>query len=196
MAELTEIPLELQLKEANCRIKLHQSTGHKFQQFLSPMFLRHFPAIMDNEISVNWDTITGIYDRTPFFPIMLIDTEILDAWFAHPSVWEVLPNLQHSRRVLAMARYMLPSPYKGQPAIMFGVSFVFIPAHQVHTNLRDTLTYLKNAKEDCVVLVAMPANPRYSPQPRRGKYRTLLPISGNPDVDWGPLHMFATTTLL
>ena len=183
MAELMEIPLELQLKEANHQIKLHQSTGHKFQQFLSPMFLQRFSAIMDNEISVNWDTIMGIYDRMPFFPIMLIDTEILDDWFAHPSMWEVLPNLQHSRCMLAMARYTLPSPYKGQPAIMFRVSFIFIPAHQVCTNLRDALTYLKNAKEDCIVLVAMPANLRYSPQPRRGKYLTLLPISGNPNVD-------------
>ena len=114
MAELTEIPLELQLKEANRRIKLHQSKGCKFQQFLSPMFLQHFSAIMDNQISVSWDTITGIYDRMPFFPIMLIDTEILDDWFMYPSVWEVSPNLQHMQHVLAMTRYMLPSPYKGQ----------------------------------------------------------------------------------
>ena len=31
---------------------------------------------MDNKISVNWDTITGIYDRMPFFPITLIDRDI------------------------------------------------------------------------------------------------------------------------
>ena len=130
MAELPEIPLELQLREANRRIKVHQSKGCKFPQFLSPMFLQRFPAIMDNQISVNWDTITGIYDRTPFFPITLIDMEILDDWFAHPSVWEVVSSLQHSRHVLAMVRYTLPSSYKGQPAIVFGVSFVLIPAHQ------------------------------------------------------------------
>ena len=46
MAELMEIPLELQLKEANRQIKMHLSKGRKFQQFLSSMFLRHFPAIM------------------------------------------------------------------------------------------------------------------------------------------------------
>ena len=86
MVELTEIPLELQLKEANRQIKLHQSKGHKFQQFLSPMFLRRFPAIMDNQISVDWNTITGVYDRMPFFPITLIDAEILDDWFYHPSM--------------------------------------------------------------------------------------------------------------
>ena len=50
-------------------------------------------------------------------------------------------------------------------------------------NLRDGLTFLKNAKEDSVVLVAMPAKPTYSPQPRKGRYLTLLPISGNPDID-------------
>ena len=192
MAELTEIPLELQLKEANRQIKLHQSKGCKFQQFLSPMFLQHFPAIMDNQISVSWDTVTGIYDRMPFFLITLLDTEILDNWFMHPSVWEVSPNLQHTQRVLAMTRYTLPSPYKGQPAIMFRASFTFIPACQACTN---TLTYMKNTKEDCAVLVATPANPRFSPQPRSGKYLTLLPISSNPDVDQCPLHTFATATL-
>ena len=41
----------------------------------------------------------------------------------------------------------------------------------------------------------MPSKPTYSPQPRRGRYLTLLPISGSPDVDQGPLHTFATTGL-
>ena len=90
MAELMEIPLELQLKEANHRIKMHLSKGRKFQQFLSPVFLRRFPAIMENHISVDWNTISGIYDRTPTLPITLIDTKILDDWFGHPQVWDVL----------------------------------------------------------------------------------------------------------
>ena len=97
--------------------------------------------------------------------------------------------------MLAIVCYTLPAPYKGQPAIVFGASFIFIPAHQAHTNLRDGLTFLKSAKEDSVVLVVMPANPRYAPQPRRGRYLTLLPISGNPDIDRGPLHTFATAGL-
>ena len=135
MAELTEIPLELQLKEANHRIKMHLSKGHKFQQFLLPMFLQRFPAIMENHISVDWNTISGVYDRTPTLPITLIDTEILDNWFACPSVWDVSSNLQHTRHVLALVHYTLPTPYKGQPAIVFGASFVFIPAYQACTNL-------------------------------------------------------------
>ena len=195
MAELTEIPLELQLKEVNRRIKLHVSKGRKYQQFLSPMFLRHFPAIMENQISVDWNTITGIYDRTPTLPITLIDTEILDDWSAHPSVWEVPANQQHIRRVLAMVRYTLPVQHKGQLAIVFGVSFVFIPAFQACTTLRNALTFLKKVKEDSVVLVAMPAKPTFSPQPRKGRYLTLVPISSNPDVDRGPLHTFAAAHL-
>ena len=79
-----EIPLELQLKEANHRIKMHLRKGHKFQQFLSPMFLRRFLAIMENHISVDWNTISGVCDMTPTLPITLIDTEILDDWFSHP----------------------------------------------------------------------------------------------------------------
>ena len=110
MAELTEIPLELQLKEANRHIKIHLSKGHKFQQFLSPMFLRRFPAIMENHISVDWNTISGIYDRTPTLPITLIDTEILDDWFNHPQVWDVSCDLQHARHVLALVRHTLPTP--------------------------------------------------------------------------------------
>ena len=63
------------------------------------------------------------------------------------------------------------------------------------TNLHNGLTLLKNAKEDSVVLVAIPAKPTYSPQPRKSRCLTLLPISGNPDVDQGPLHAFATAGL-
>ena len=195
MAELTEIPLELQLKEANRRIKMHLNKGHKFQQFLSPMFLWRFPAIMENHISVDWNTISGVYDRTPTLPIILIDMEILDDWFSHPQVWDLLRNLQHARRMLALVLYTLPTPYKGQPAIVFWVSFIFVPAYQARMNLRDGLTFLKSTKKDSVVLVAMPSKPTYSPQPRRGRYLTLLPISGSPNVDRGPLYTFATTSL-
>ena len=178
-----KIPLKLQLKEANRRIKMHLSKGHKFQQFLSPMFLRCFPAIMENHISVDWNTISGVYNRMPTLPITLIDTEIFDDWFSYPQVWDMSRNLQHARHVLALIRYTLPTQYKGQPAIVFGASFIFVPAYQACTNLRDGLTFLKSTKEDSVVLVAMPSKPTYSPQPWRGRYWTLLPISGSPYVD-------------
>ena len=150
---------------------------------------------MENQISVDWNTVSGVYDLTPMLPITLIDTEILDNWFTRPSVWHVSSNLQHAQRMLAFVRYMLPIPYKGQPAIVFGASFLFIPTYQARTNLRNSLMFLKNAKEDSVVLVAMPAKPTYSPQPRKSKYLTLLPISSNPDVDQGPLHTFAAAGL-
>ena len=68
------------------------------------MFLQRFPTIMDNQLSIDWDTISGIYDRTPFFPITLIETEILDDWATQPSVWEVETKSQHSRHVLALVR--------------------------------------------------------------------------------------------
>ena len=110
-------------------------------------------------------------------------------------MWDVSSNLQHTRGVLAFIRYTLPTPYKGQPAIVFGASFIFIPAYQAHTNLHDGLTFLKNAKEDSVVLVATLAKPTYSPQPWKSKYLTLLPISSNPDVDRGTLHAFAAAGL-
>ena len=109
--------------------------------------------------------------------------EILDDWFTRPSVWDMSSNLQHARCVLAFVHYTLPTPYKGQPAIVFGVSFVFIPTYQARTNLHNGLTFLKNTKEDSVVLVVMLAKPTYSPRPWKSKYLTLLPISGKPDVD-------------
>ena len=130
---------------------------------------------MENQLPID--------DTTLFFPITLIDTEILDDWAAHPSVWEVELKRQHSRHVLAMVSYTLPARYKGQVAIVFGASVVLIPSHQVRTSLSDALSYLKCAKEDCVVLVSTPLKPMYSPQPWGGKPYTLLPISGNPDID-------------
>ena len=150
---------------------------------------------MENHISVDWNTISGVYDRMPPLPITLIDTEILDDWFNHPQVWDMSRGLQHTRHVLALIRHTLPTPYKGQPAIVFGASFVFIPAYEARTYLHDGLTFLKGAKEDSIVLVVTPSKPTYSPQQRRGRYLTLLPISGSPDVDRGPLHTFAATGL-
>ena len=88
---------------------------------------------MENQLSINWDTISGIYDRTPFFPITLIDTEILDDCATHPSVWEVELKRQHSRHVFAMVHYTLPAHYKGQVAVVFRASFVLIPSHQAPT---------------------------------------------------------------
>ena len=85
---------------------------------------------MDNQILVDWDTIMGAYDWAPLFPITLIDTEVLDYWCAHPIVWEVARNLQHSQWVLAIVRRTLPEGNKGKPAVMFGVSLVYIPARQ------------------------------------------------------------------
>ena len=197
MAKLLEIPLDLQLREANRRIQAHRDKGHKFSGFLSPMFLRRFPTIMENQLSINWDTISGIYNRTPFFPITLIDTEILDDSATHPSVWEVELKRQHSRCVLAMVRYTVPVHYKGQVAIVFGASFVLIPSHQACTRLSNALSYLKSAKEDCVVLVSTSSKPMYSPQPwgGGGKPYTLLPFSSDPDIDQCPLHSFTATTL-
>ena len=109
---------------------------------------------MDDQISVDWDTVTGAYDRAPLFPITLIDIEVLDYWCTHPTVWEVARNLQHSRQVLAIVHYTLPEGNKGKPAVIFGASLVYIPAHQAQTNLSDTLSYLKCAKGDCVILVS------------------------------------------
>ena len=61
--------------------------------------------------------------------------------------------------------------------------------------MADALQYLKGVKEDCVILVSMPQVLPFCPQPRKSKYLTLLPISGNADVDQGPLHLFTAASL-
>ena len=165
MVDFTEIPLELQLQEVNRCIQDHLSKGGKYAQFLSPMFLRRFPVIMDNQILVDWDTIMGVFDRVPLFPITLIDAEILNHWHAHTSVWEVAHNMQHSRHVLAMVCHTLPAGNKGKPATVYGASFVYMPAHQARTSLSDALNYLRHSKQDCIVRVLTPTKPMYSPQP-------------------------------
>ena len=150
---------------------------------------------MDNQILVDWDTITCAYDWVPLFPITLIDTEVVNNWCAHPTVWEVACNLQHSRQVLAIVCHTLPEGNKGKPAVVFGASLVYIPARQARTNLSDALSYLKHTKGDCVVLVLMPVKPTYSPQPQGNQYFTLLPINGDSGVDHGPLSSFTAATL-
>ena len=181
--DFTEILLELQLREANCHIQSHLSKRWKYTQFLSPMFLWQFPTIMDNQISVQWDSITGVFDQVPVFPITLIDAEILDYWHTHISVWEVERSQQHSRHILAIVCYTLAASHKGSPVVVYRASFIYIPTHQLRTSLTVALKYLKRSKVDCVILVSTPTKPTFSPQPQRGKYYTMLPINGDPDAD-------------
>ena len=150
IVDYLEIPLELQLREAHHHIQSHLGKGCKYAQFLSPMFLQWFPAIMDNQIPVDWDTIMGIFDRVPLFPITLIDAEILDHWCTHPAMWQVACNMQHLWCILAMLHYTLPSGHKGKPAVIYRASFIYILAHQVRTSLTDALSYLRHSKKDCV----------------------------------------------
>ena len=171
MVDYAEIPLELQLQEAHRCIRNHVGKGCKYPQFLSLMFLRRFPAIMDNQISMDWDTIMGTYDQAPLFPIKLIDTKVLNYWCTHPTVWEVVRNLQHSQQVLAIVCHTYLKATRANQ--LFGASLVYIPACQSQTNLSDALSYLKHAKGDCVVLVSMPVKPTHSPQPRGNWYFTL-----------------------
>ena len=195
MVDFSEILLKLQLREAHHCIQAHLSKGHKYAQFLSLMFLRHFPAIMDNEMLVNWDTIRGVFDRVPLFPIIPIDAEILDHWYTHPGVWEVACNMHHSQHVLAMVHHTLPAGNKDKPAIIYGASFVYVLTHQAWTSLSDALSYLRHSKQDCVILVSTPVKLTYSPQPQGKWYFTLLPINGDPNADHGPLSSFAAATL-
>ena len=53
------------------------------------MFLWQFPTVMDNHISIEWDTITSLFDKLYTFPITLIHTEILNGWHSNPVMWEV-----------------------------------------------------------------------------------------------------------
>ena len=94
-----------------------------------------------------------------------------------------------------MVRHTLAVSHKGSPVVIYGVSFMYIPAHQSQTSLMYTLKYLRNAKEDCVVLVSMPSKPVYSPQPWKSKYYTLLPINGKTGADRGPIGAFTAATL-
>ena len=90
---------------------------------------------------------------------------ILDGRHAHPSLWETEKNKQHCRCVLAMVRHTLALNHKGGPVVVYGASFVYVPATQARTGMTDALKYLQSAKEDSVVLVSMPAKSLYSPQP-------------------------------
>ena len=110
-------------------------------------------------------------------------------------MWEVERGQQHSRCVLAMVRYTLVASHKGSPIVVYRASFVYILTHQVRTSLTDALKYLRRSNKDCVILVSMPIKPTFFPQPRRGKYYTMLPINSDLDADQGPLRAFAATTL-
>ena len=196
MVNYSEIPLDLQLKEAHHQIAGYKVKGQCPAQFLSPIFLQQFPAIMDNQILVEWDGITGLFERLGTIPITLIDSDILNEWRANLSMWEVDRSLQHSWCTLAMVCHTLVVSHKGKPVVVYGASFVYIPAHQARTGLLDALNYLAASTEDCIVLVLMPAHAIYSPQLQQGKYYTLLPINNDPTVDQGLVCIFTDATLL
>ena len=74
---------------------------------------------MDNQILVEWDEITSLFERSSTFPITLIDTDILNEWHVNPSVWEVDRSLQHSQRMLAMVCHMLVVSNKGKLVMVY-----------------------------------------------------------------------------
>ena len=150
---------------------------------------------MDNQLSIDLDTILGIYDRMPFFLITLIDMEILDDWAAHPSVWgggtkEAAP--------LVCAHYgALHNAGLLQGPGCHCVQGIICP---------DSITSGAHQPERCPVVLevcdrglcglsihALVADVLSSTT--GGKSYTLLPISSNPDIDQGPLHSFVATTL-
>ena len=97
---------------------------------------------------------------------------------------------------MAMVCHTLAVSNMGKLVVVYGASFVYTPAYQARTGLSDALEYLASITEDCIVLVLTPAHPMFSPQPRLKKYFTLLPIIRDPSVDRGPVHLFASATLL
>ena len=50
MVDFTEIPLELQLREANHHIQSHLGKGQKYTQFLLPVFLQQFPDLVTGHL--------------------------------------------------------------------------------------------------------------------------------------------------
>ena len=90
---MAEIPINLQLIEVRRRIGEYTKKGLVLTEYLSLLFLKYFPGLMDDMVS--WDSITSLFKRIGVLPIKLIDSDILNDWCACPSVWEGDKKDQH-----------------------------------------------------------------------------------------------------
>ena len=189
MAE-EELPHEHQLDEIVAWVNVYRADGIAPESFLMPSFLKYFPVVMEPGVltDVNWN-ISGLFVRSPVLPMTYVDNNVLLA-MSKQQVWETDANEgYHPRHSLAMVKL-----YPSVP--VYVLTTVYVPAIQERMRFLPALSGLHSLQMEAVVLIYMPKNCMYMPEPSSGNHYTLLPLTRDKDICIGALSTFAAAKLM
>ena len=80
-------------------------------------------------------------------------------------------------------------------ALVYALTTVYVPAIQERLQFLTALTGLHNLQMEAAVLIYMPKNCIYMPEPSSGDHYTLLPLARDKKICIGALSSFAAAKL-
>ena len=194
MAAPSELPFEVQRREARRRATAKAKNGFSSMKYLTPNFLTHFPVVMEckeDEECLTWNEVSGLFRRCDAIPATFIDQV--------PLVQEVdlgvfgSPDAEIAeRRALALFKLVT------QEEERYTLTVVYLPSHQKRLPMKAALEAVFSTAGNAVALVGMPKDIKqcaYMPEPANSEHYTLLPVSGNVDTPSGSVSDFVATLL-
>ena len=117
-----------------------------------------------------------------------VDNDTLLA-MSHQRIWEAESlDLFHPRRCLAVVKLFPAAP-------MYAMATVYVPTIQERLCFLTALAGLHQLQMEVAALVYMPKNCTYMPKPSSGNHYTLLPLTGDKNINIGALSSFAAAKL-
>ena len=179
MAASTELSFRVQEREARRRATAKAKDGLSSTRYLTPSFLNYFPVVLESkEDDVTWNEVSGLFRRRDAIPATFIDQAILvqevDLGVFGDSDVEIA-----ERRALALFKLVIDEGDR------YGMTVVYIPSHQKRLPMKEALDVVYSTDGNAVALVGMPKDTKlcaYMPEPANGEHYTLLPVSGDADM--------------
>ena len=196
MAASSELPYEVQRREARRRAVIKTKSGLSPIQYLTPNFLSHFPVVMEPKESEEhplptWNKVGGLFRRCDAIPATFIDQGIL--------VHEVEMDVFGSSTIeFAECRALALFKLVTQEGERYALTVIYIPFHQRRLLMKHALETVFSRAGNSVALVGMPKALKqcaYMPEPANGEHYTLLPVSGDADTASGSVSDFAAALL-
>ena len=194
MAAVPELPYEVQQFEARKRATFKASNGHSAAQYLTPDFLKHFPVVMEStevEEQLSWNEVSGLFRRRDAIPATFINQGLLVEQ-VELGVFGKRDMEVAERRALALFKLAT------QEGDQYAITVVYIPYKQKRMAIQLALPAMYTTVGSAVALVGMPKDftkCAYMPEPSNGEHYTLLPVSGDTGLTFGPVGDFAAAVL-
>ena len=196
MVASPELPYEPQQHEIRQRVSFKHSNGWRPVQYLSPNFLTRFPLAMSSAETpedLSWNDVTGLFKRRDAIPVTFIDEDrLVDE--VKLNIFDKKPPADFAER-RALALFKLATA----EGLFYGLTVVYLPSRQERLTMASALEAVFKTEGNAVALAGMPkdcADCAYMPEPSNGEHYTLLPVSGDTGVTYGPVEDFAAAQLI